>query len=228
MNGSPAICSENRVHRAQSTQRSRSSRTLAEMAIGFGNVRLTSVNRLSAYPWLSAWFCSGHSPPLSQMGQSSGWLISRNSRFPCWALSATGEVSWVLTIMPGATSSVQEACGFGIGRPLPPSGTSTRHCRQAPTGSSSGWSQNRGMSTPISSAARITRVPLGTDTSTSSMVQVIRSSRFSTFPAVRLETTVMPAPPHARRPSFGHRGTAPRRVCASPARTPPGRRRSPR
>ena len=41
--------------------------------------------------------------------------------------------------------------------------TSTRHCLQAPTGSSSGWSQNRGIWMPISSAARITNVPLGTD-----------------------------------------------------------------
>ncbi len=179
MKGSPATCSENRVQRAHRTHRSRSRSTLAEMLIGLGKVRLRSVNRVSAYPWDRAWFCSGHSPPLSQMGQSSGWLTSRNSMLPCWALSATGEVSWVLIFMPGATSSVQEACGFGMGRPLPPSGTSTRHWRQAPTGSSRGWSQNRGMSTPISSAARITRVPLGTDTSTSSMVTVTRLSRFS-------------------------------------------------
>src|SRR4051794_20732784 len=97
--------------------------------------------------------------------------------FPCWALSATGEVTWVFTTIPGATSSVQEACGLGIGRPLPASGISTRHCRQAPTGSSSGWSQNRGISVPISSAARITRVPFGTLTSTSSMVSVTVLSR---------------------------------------------------
>ena len=40
MNGSPAICSENRVQRGQSTHRSRSSSTLAEMLIGFGKVAL--------------------------------------------------------------------------------------------------------------------------------------------------------------------------------------------
>ena len=45
MNGSPAICSENRVQRWQSTQRSRSSSTLLEIAIGLGNVRLCSWNR---------------------------------------------------------------------------------------------------------------------------------------------------------------------------------------
>ena len=80
---------------------------------------------------------------------------------PCCALSATSLVSWVLTTMPGATGSVQAACGFGKPRPLPASGTSTRHCRQAPTGASSGWSQNRGICTPTCSAARITRVSFG-------------------------------------------------------------------
>ncbi len=72
MNGSPAIWLENRVQRAHSTQRSRSSSTWAERLIGFGKVRLTSVKRVSARPLDMAWFCSGHSPPLSQTGQSSG------------------------------------------------------------------------------------------------------------------------------------------------------------
>jgi hypothetical protein len=36
MNGSPAICWLKRVQRAQSTQRSRSSSTWLEMAIGLG------------------------------------------------------------------------------------------------------------------------------------------------------------------------------------------------
>ena len=54
---------------------------------------------------------------------------------------------------------------MGIGRRLPSGpgvATSTRHWRQAPTGSSSGWSQNRGIWMPTCSAARMTRVPLGT------------------------------------------------------------------
>ena len=80
--------------------------------------------------------------------------------------------------MPSLTVVVQEAIGLGMGR-SEPSGpgvaTSTRHCRQAPTGSSSGWSQNRGIWTPICSAARITRVPLGTLTATPSMVRLTRS-----------------------------------------------------
>ena len=33
--------------------------------------------------------------------------------FPCWALSATGEVTWVLTIMPGA--DLEGAGGLRLG-----------------------------------------------------------------------------------------------------------------
>ena len=89
---------------------------------------------------------------------------------PCCALSATGLVAWVLTTMPSATVIVHEACGLGIGLPLPASGMSTRHWRQAPTGASSGWSQKRGIWTPTCSAARMTSVSLGTLTSTPSIV----------------------------------------------------------
>ncbi len=132
--------------------------------MGLGKVRLTSVNRLSARPLDIAWFCSGHSPPLSQIGQSSGWLISSSSITPRWALSAASEVSWVRTTMSGVTVVVHEAIGLRW-----PS-TSTRHWRQAPTGSSSGWSQNRGICTPTSSAARMINVPLGTLSCASSIV----------------------------------------------------------
>ena len=202
MNGSPAICSEKRVQRAQSTQRSRSSSTCAEMLIGLGKVRFTpplAEKRDSPRPLDIAWFCSGHSPPLSQTGQSSGWLMSRNSITPCCALSATGEVAWVLTTMPSATCSVQEACGFGMPRPLPASGTSTRHWRQAPTGASSGWSQKRGIWTPICSAARITRVSLGTLTWTPSMVSV--TSLLFSISVEESWVAVMRELPRARRPS---------------------------
>src|SRR6478609_8292279 len=103
MKGSPAICSEKRVQRAQSTHRSRSSRTWAEMLIGLGKVRLMpprSANRLSPRPLLIAWFWRGHSPPLSQTGQSSGWLMSRNSMMPCCALSATSVVAEARDLHP--------------------------------------------------------------------------------------------------------------------------------
>src|SRR5450756_343216 len=94
-----------------------------------------SSNRLLGRPLDMAWFCRGHSPPLSQTGQSSGWLISRNSIWPACAFSAIGEVCWVLTAMPSLTVVVQEVMGLGMGR-SEPSGpgvaTSTRHWRQAP------------------------------------------------------------------------------------------------
>ena len=103
-----------------------------DSAIGLGKVRLTPPNLVSPCPVDMAWFCSGHSPPLSHMGQSSGWFISSSSIMPRWAFSATGEVSWVCTTMPSVQVVVQEAGGLGW-----PS-MCTRHCRQAPTGSSSG------------------------------------------------------------------------------------------
>ena len=103
---------------------------------------------------------------------------------PCWALSATSLVTWVLTTMPSATGRVQEACGFGKPRPLPASGTSTRHWRQAPTGASNGWSQKRGICTPTCSAARITRVSFGTLTWMPSMVTVTMSTAESAFSGV--------------------------------------------
>src|SRR5215471_227226 len=164
MNSSPAISSDARTHRVQEMHRSRSSSTWLEIATGLANSRLSSRNLVSPRPLDMAWFCSGHSPPLSHIGQSSGWLISRNSITPCCALSATREVSWVLTTMPSVHTVVHEASGLR----WPP--ISTRHCRQAPIGSSSGWSQNLGIWMPIISAARITKVPLGTAISNPSMV----------------------------------------------------------
>ena len=175
MKTSPAISSENRVHRWHRMQRSRSSRIWVEIAIGLGNVRLTSTNRVLARPLLIAWFCRGHSPPLSHTGQSRGWLISSSSMTPCWALSASGDVCCVLTCMPGVASRVQLACGLGILASLPSrpgAQTSTRHWRQAPAGASSGWSQKRGIWMPSCSAARMTRVPLGTAVSMPSTVNV--------------------------------------------------------
>ena len=170
MNGSPAIWLENRVQRAHNTQRSRSSSTSVDRLSGLGKVRLMSVKRVSVRPLDMAWFCSGHSPPLSHTGQSRGWLISSSSITLCCAASAAAEVHWVRTTMPSVTVVVQLANGLRW-----PS-TSTRHCRQAPTGSSSGWSQNRGIWTPIISAARITKVPLGTESVVSSMVMVTSST----------------------------------------------------
>ena len=169
MNWSPAIWRENRVQRWQSTQRSRSSSTSSEIGSGFANVRFSSTKRESARPEDIAWFCRGHSPPLSQIGQSSGWLMSSSSMTPCCALSATAEVICVLTTMSWATVIVQLACGLGILRP--PISTSTRHWRQAPAGSSRGWSQKRGTTIPRRSQVRISSSPCGASTTRSSMVR---------------------------------------------------------
>src|SRR6266496_3841674 len=144
----------------------RSSSTWAESATGLAKSRLVPVNLVSPWPLDIAWFCSGHSPPLSHIGQSSGWLTSSISITPRCAFATTSEVSWVRTTMPSVQAVVQDAGGLGC-----PS-TCTRHCRHAPAGSSSGWSQNRGIWSPSSSAARITSVPLGTVISNPSMVTV--------------------------------------------------------
>lgn len=113
---------------------------------------------------------------MSQTGQSSGWFSSSISITPRWAFSATGEVSCVLTTMPSATSIAQDGCGLGKPRPLPASGMSTRHWRQLAAGESSGWSQNRGIWIPSSSAARMISVPLGTLTWKPSMVRLTMST----------------------------------------------------
>ena len=195
MNASPAISSDVRVHLVQEMHRSRSSSTSVEMATGLAKVRFSSVNRVSPRPLDMAWFCSGHSPPLSHIGQSSGWLMSSSSITPCCALSATAEVSWVCTTMPSEHAVMHEASGLRW-----PS-TSTRHWRQAPIGSSSGWSQNRGIAMPSISAARMIQVPFGTTISNPSMVTVTVSCVVSTVMARSRPST----PPDRRgsRPPCG-------------------------
>ena len=79
------------------------------------------------------WSCSGHSPPLSHTGQSSGWLIRRNSSTPSWAFF-TRSLS-VSTFMPSATVTMQLTPRAG---PRPVS-MSTRHMRHMPTGSMRSW-----------------------------------------------------------------------------------------
>ncbi len=71
-----------------------------------------------------------HSPAWSQIGQSSGWLIRRNSIVAFCASFVFGEP--VLTTIPSLIGVVQAAWIFGI-----PS-ISTRHIRHCPT------TENRG------------------------------------------------------------------------------------
>ena len=109
-------------------QRSRSSTIAGEIGSGFSYVRFGSVMRELPGPYLNVRSCSGHSPPLSQTGQSSGWLRSMNSRTASCASFACSEVPAVFTTMPSLHVSVHAACSFGA-----PS-SSTRHMRQAPIG----------------------------------------------------------------------------------------------
>lgn len=111
--------------------------------------------------------------------------MSSSAITPSWALAAAGEESWVLITMPSATVWVHEATGLRW-----PS-ISTRHWRQAPTGSNSGWSQKRGIWVPMSSAARITSVPGGTETVVPSMVTVTRSAGVTPPPVVELTVEVI-------------------------------------
>src|SRR6266567_1443484 len=79
-----------------------------ESGIGFLKWRRGPSMRLIGYPWRNVKSCSGHSPPLSQTGQSSGWLTSSNSRMSARACTAIGLK--VLTTMPSATGVVQPVC----------------------------------------------------------------------------------------------------------------------
>ena len=110
-------------------QRSRSIATSGESSIGFSKWRFSSITRDLPGPQPCVMSCSGHSPPLSQTGQSSGWLTSRNSTTAFWAFFTWSVRVW--TTIPSRTGVEQEVCSFGI-----PS-ISTRHIRQAPTGAPS-------------------------------------------------------------------------------------------
>src|SRR5215813_12733487 len=100
-----------------------------------------------------AWSCRSHSPPWSQIGQSSGWLISRNSITPSRALRTIADFVLITLGVPSRlggrslTPMAQEACGFGM--PC----TSIRHMRQLPAIDSRSWKQKRGISAPAVSHA---------------------------------------------------------------------------
>ncbi len=95
-------------------------------ASGFWKWRLGSMKRErpSPHPKVMSW--SGHSPPLSHTGQSSGWLTSRNSTTAFWAWRTRSVCVW--TTIPSLTGVEHDVWSFGM-----PS-ISTRHMRQAPTG----------------------------------------------------------------------------------------------
>ncbi len=109
-------------------QRSRSRAIAGEIGIGFSKVRFGKVIRVWPGPQRNVRSWSGHSPPLSQTGQSSGWLTRMNSSTASWPSAALSELWAVRTTIPSWAVIVQAACSFGI-----PS-ISHRHMRQAPTG----------------------------------------------------------------------------------------------
>ena len=110
-------------------QRSRSIAISGDSSSGLTKWRLGSMKRERPGPQPYVMSCSGHSPPLSQTGQSSGWLMSRNSTIAACA-SLTRSVC-VKTTIPSLTGVEHAVWSFGM-----PS-ISTRHMRHAPTGSPS-------------------------------------------------------------------------------------------
>ena len=112
-------------------QRSRSSEIIGEIGIGLSNVRFGKCMRVEPGPKRNVRSWSGHSPPLSQSGQSSGWFRRMNSSTACWPSAALALVCAVRSAMPSWAVSVHAAWSFGM-----PS-TSQRHMRQAPTGAPS-------------------------------------------------------------------------------------------
>jgi hypothetical protein len=117
-----------RVHRMQ---RSASKRMVSLQTTFFGLATFASPKRLSPEPYWCAKSWSLHSPAWSQIGQSRGWLTSRNSITPARALVARGLC--VSTTIPSATGVPQAIGGFGA--PF----TSTRQIRQFPSTRRRGW-----------------------------------------------------------------------------------------
>ena len=97
-----------------------------ESSSGLTKWRLGSMKREMPPPKPKVMSCSGHSPPLSHTGQSSGWLTSRNSTTDRCAVFTRSDC--VYTTMPSFTGVEQPVCSLGM-----PS-ISTRHMRHAPTG----------------------------------------------------------------------------------------------
>jgi hypothetical protein len=115
-----------RTQRKHAMQRSRSRVISPLRSSGLGKWRLGSTKRLWPGPNRNVRSCSGHSPPLSHTGQSSGWLANSSSSTPSWACFTWAVV--VRTTISGCTAVLQ-----AVWRPRMPS-TSTRHMRQAPRG----------------------------------------------------------------------------------------------
>ena len=114
---SPSTSRMNRTQRVQRMQRWRLSisvgpKSTSPLTPSPSNTRRGKSIRLSSGPNVYEKSCSGHSPPLSQTGQSSGWLTSRNSNTPARAATTSGVR--VLTTMPSVQTVEHDVCSFGI------------------------------------------------------------------------------------------------------------------
>src|SRR5690349_6681392 len=134
-----------------------------------------------------AWSCRSHSPPWSQIGQSSGWLMSRNSITPSRAfltILVLVKTSGGSPLGPGRQSRTPQAqLATGLGEPL----SSTRHMRQLPAIESRSWKQNRGISAPAASHACKSVYSGGTSISLPSTMSLLMSH-------LRFETSVQRQP----------------------------------
>jgi hypothetical protein len=68
---------------------------------------LNSLKRLLSPPYTRDWSWRSHSPPWSQIGQSNGWLISKNSRTPSLAFFTEGLLVFIDIF--GETGTAQDA-----------------------------------------------------------------------------------------------------------------------
>ena len=151
---SSAISSWKRTQRPHWMQRSRSRYISSPNGRCLKKCFFSSYRkRLLPEPYSMVRFCSGHSPPLSQTGQSNGCDVSRNSMISLRALTTSSVKP--RTSIPSETMIVQAVSSLGAnwttrlpsslrlnspvsrficGRPI-----STRHIRHIPTGSILGW-----------------------------------------------------------------------------------------
>src|SRR5882757_9744638 len=175
ISGTPQTSAAKRTQRVHWMQRFIEVLTSAPRYLS-STARLFSWKRLESTPYAMAWSCRSHSPPWSQIGQSSGWLISRNSITPSRAFFTIGERVEIMRGVPSLfggksfTPMAQEACGFGG----PPT-TSIRHMRQLPAIESRSWKQKRGISAPATSHACSSVYSGGTSISLPSTMSLVMS-----------------------------------------------------
>ena len=123
MADAPWSSAQTRVHLVHMMQRSMFL-TMSGSLVLSGSVYLGSENLPAAAPYITEKSWRSHSPALSHVGQSRGWLMSMNSNIAFLAACISG-VS-VSTTIPSSASRVHEACSLRV-----PS-IRTRHMRHPP------------------------------------------------------------------------------------------------